>query len=149
LGLLRGNASRLGVSSVTAVTSLPPPTPEFDGILVDAPCSNTGVLRRRVELRWRLEPTEFQRMAEVQAGLLADAAQRVRPGGRIVYSTCSLEPEENSEVIARFMDSHPGFMVEMQRTLDPVRDGVDGAFVARIRAPSSSAPSGSVTPKVV
>lgn len=149
LALLSENATRLGVTCVSVVSTLPSPTPEFNGILVDAPCSNTGVLRRRVELRWRLDPDEFQRMATVQVGLLADAAQRVRPGGRIVYSTCSLEPEENAEVVARFLASHPGFTVESQRTLDPVRDGVDGAFVARLGAPGSSGHRGSGTPTVV
>ncbi len=149
LDLLRENAVRLGATCVTAVSTLPDAEPEFDGILVDAPCSNTGVLRRRVELRWRLDPSEFQRMATVQADLLADAARRIRPGGRIVYSTCSLEPEENLEVVTRFLASHPGFMVETQRTLDPVRDGVDGAFVARLRAPGSSGRSGSGTSMVV
>ena len=146
LSLLRGNADRLGPSCVAVVSSLSSPEPEFDGILVDAPCSNTGVLRRRVELRWRLDPAEFQRMAAVQVGLLREAALRIRPGGRIVYSTCSLEPEENAEVVKRFLAVHPGFTVETQRTLDPVRDGVDGAFVARLRAPGSSGTRGSGTP---
>jgi 16S rRNA (cytosine967-C5)-methyltransferase len=149
LALLRGNALRLGVTCVSVLSTLPTPAPDFDGILVDAPCSNTGVLRRRVELRWRLDPGEFQRMAAVQLGLLTDAAQRIRPGGRIVYSTCSLEPEENGEVVTRFLASHPGFTVETQRTLDPVRDGVDGAFVARLRAPGSSGPRGSGTQDTV
>jgi 16S rRNA (cytosine967-C5)-methyltransferase len=149
LALLRENALRLGATCVSAVSSLPAPFPEFDGILVDAPCSNTGVLRRRVELRWRLDPAEFQRLAEVQVALLDDAALRIRPGGRILYSTCSLEPEENGDVVRRFLASHPGFTVETQRSLDPVRDGVDGAFVARLRAPGSSGPRGSGTPAVV
>lgn len=149
LALLRENAERLGITCVSAVTSLPAPVAEFDGVLVDAPCSNTGVLRRRVELRWRLKPDEFQRMAAVQVSLLADAAQRVLPGGRIVYSTCSLEPEENAEVVTQFLTSHPGFTVETQRTLDPVRDGVDGAFVARLRASGSSGTIGSGTSTVV
>ncbi len=148
LALLRENAHRLGVTCVSVVSTLPAPVPEYDGILVDAPCSNTGVLRRRVELRWRLDPAEFQRLAGVQVGLLNDAAHRIRPGGRIVYSTCSLEPEENGEVVARFLASHPGFTLETERTLDPVRDGVDGAFVARLRAPGSSGPNGSGTPTV-
>lgn len=143
LALLRENGSRLGVTNVTDVSVLPPPGERFAGVLVDAPCSNTGVLRRRVELRWRLEPTELTRLAAVQQTLLAEAAGRIQPGGRIVYSTCSLEPEENSEVVQRFLETHPAFTLEVERALHPLSDGVDGAYVARLRAPGGSVPSGS------
>lgn len=136
LALLRENCTRLGVTNVTDVSALPPPEERFAGILVDAPCSNTGVLRRRVELRWRLEPTELTRLAAVQQGLLAETVARVQPGGRIVYSTCSLEPEENSQVVQRFLEAHPAFTLEVEQALDPLSDGVDGAYVARLRAPA-------------
>ncbi len=105
----------------------------FDRVLVDAPCSNTGVMRRRPDLRWRLEEREITRLAAVQTQLLQAAAEFVRPGGVLVYSTCSLEPEENERVVERFRQDHPGFARETTRSLFPPRDGVDGVFVARLR----------------
>ncbi len=74
------------------------PAKRFDRILVDAPCSNTGVMRRRVDLRWRIRPEEIERLRAAQLELLRQAAPRLKPGGTLVYSTCSLEPEENGEV---------------------------------------------------
>ena len=68
---------------------------KFDRVLVDAPCSNTGVMRRRVDLRWRIQPAEIERLRAAQLDLLQQAATQVKPGGVLVYSTCSLEPEEN------------------------------------------------------
>ena len=75
----------------------------FDRILVDAPCSNTGVMRRRVDLRWRISPEEIARLRDTQLDLLNQAAAQLKPGGVLVYSTCSLEPEENSEVVKQFL----------------------------------------------
>jgi 16S rRNA (cytosine967-C5)-methyltransferase len=88
-----------------------------------------------VDLRWRLRPTEIDRLATLQVGLLRAAAAEVRAGGILAYSTCSLEPEENSQVIRRFLADHAGFELETERDLLPFRDGVDGAYVARLRAP--------------
>ena len=106
---------------------------EFDRVLVDAPCSNTGVLRRRVDLRWRMEETEIARLAGLQAKLLASAAKFAKPHGVLVYSTCSLEPEENERVVETFQAANPHFTIEATRSLFPPRDGVDGAFVTRFR----------------
>ena len=133
LELLRENCIRLGVTTVEAVTELPPPAADADGVLVDAPCSNTGVLRRRVESRWRLLPEELPRLAGRQLDILRDAALRVRPGGRLVYSTCSLEPLENRGVVDRFLEESPEFVLESERLLHPVTDAVDGAYAARLR----------------
>jgi len=105
----------------------------FDRVLVDAPCSNTGVMRRRVELRWRIQSAEVRRLSELQLALLQQAAQRVKPGGVLVYSTCSLEPEENGAVMKRFVEATPGAALESERELTPINDGVDGAYVARLR----------------
>ena len=104
----------------------------FDRVLVDAPCSNTGVMRRRVDLRWRIRPEEIDRLRSRQLQLLHDAARQIRPGGTLVYSTCSLEPEENGEVMKEFLANHPGFKLESERELLPFADGVDGAYVARM-----------------
>lgn len=81
----------------------------FDKILVDAVCSGTGTLRRNPEIRWRLRAEDLTRLAGLQLSLLDNAAERVKPGGILVYATCSLEPEENEQVVERFLSSHPGF----------------------------------------
>jgi 16S rRNA (cytosine967-C5)-methyltransferase len=106
------------------------PGEQFDHILVDAPCSNTGVMRRRVDLRWRVRVEEIARLREGQLGLLRQAAPRLRPGGRLVYSTCSLEPEENHAVVARFLEEQAKFTLLAERNLTPFADAVDGAYVA-------------------
>ncbi len=134
LKLVLQNCARLGI---TCVSTLGPSSARFDRILVDAPCSNTGVMRRRLELRWRIRPQEIQRLRAVQLDLLSQAAARLRPGGRLVYSTCSLEPEENQEVIAEFLRQCPGFTLEHERQLFPFADAVDGTYVARLAAPGS------------
>ena len=106
---------------------------QFSRILVDAPCSNTGVLRRRVDLRWRIQPAEIERLRAIQLNLLDQAATKLTPGGVLVYSTCSLEPEENSTVVKQFLAAHANFTLETERQLLPFADGVDGAYVARLK----------------
>ena len=137
LGRVGENCRRLGVTIVATIacdgTRLDRclRRTDFDRVLVDAPCSNTGVLRRRVDLRWRIEEREIDRLAALQLKLLNAAAHFLRTGGVLVYSTCSLEPEENERVVERFCESHPQFALETTRSTFPPRDGVDGAFVAR------------------
>ncbi len=92
LKLVEENCHRLGVTCVKTANALDSST-QFDRILIDAPCSNTGVLRRRLELRWRVQPAEIERLRKGQAALLAQAALCLKPGGLLIYSTCSLEPE--------------------------------------------------------
>ena len=105
----------------------------FDRILVDAPCSNTGVMRRRVDLRWRIQPSEIERLRSAQLDLLKQAATQVKPGGVLVYSTCSLEPEENGEVVKQFLSERADFKLESERELLPFVDNVDGAYVAQLK----------------
>jgi 16S rRNA (cytosine967-C5)-methyltransferase len=81
---------------------------QFDRILVDAPCSGTGTLGRHPEIRWRLKPEQFSELNRLQGGLLASALKQLAPGGRLVYSTCSLEPEENEDVITEVLSNSPG-----------------------------------------
>ena len=133
LKLIRENCARLGVTcaEVTATFNFQPAT--FDRILVDAPCSNTGVMRRRMDLRWLIQPTEIERLRATQLALLKQAATVLKPGGIIVYSTCSLEPGENSEVVKEFLDADPSFKLEAERQLLPFADNVDGAYVARLK----------------
>jgi 16S rRNA (cytosine967-C5)-methyltransferase len=134
LKLIRENCVRLGVTCVETIlpsTLNSQPATSFDRILVDAPCSNTGVMRRRVDLRWRIRPEEISRLRRMQLDLLKQAASRLKPGGVLVYSTCSLEPEENGEVVREFLRGRAGFKLESERELLPFVDNVDGAFVAR------------------
>ncbi len=136
LRLVKDNCARLGVTSAEAVVPsaiTPRPSTAFDRILIDAPCSNTGVMRRRVDLRWRIQAAEIERLRATQLGLLHEAAPRLKPGGILVYSTCSLEPEENSEVVKQFLAGHASFTLETERQLLPFADAVDGAYVARLK----------------
>ncbi len=132
LQLVQENCARLGVTCVETANA-PDAGTQFDRILVDAPCSNTGVLRRRVDLRWRLQAAEFARLRKAQLSLLAQAAALLKPGGVLVYSTCSMEPEENHEVAKEFSGAHPQFAIEAERQLLPFIDNVDGAYVARFK----------------
>jgi 16S rRNA (cytosine967-C5)-methyltransferase len=138
LKLVKENCTRLGVTCVEPVLpstfNLQPST--FNRILVDAPCSNTGVMRRRVDLRWRISPEEILRLTRTQLELLHQAAIKLKPGGVLVYSTCSLEPEENSKLVAQFLAANAGFKLETERQLLPFADGVDGAYVARLKLSS-------------
>ena len=106
---------------------------EFDRILVDAPCSNTGVIRRRVDVRWRLGAEEFRRMHDTQMALLRAVAPLLKNGGTLVYSTCSIEPEENEELVQRVTGEIPRLQFVESRQLLPFRDEVDGAFAARFQ----------------
>lgn len=146
LHLIRENLERLGTRSVETVQLAAGATPQstllpphFDRVLVDAPCSNTGVMRRRLDLRWRIQPTELRRLSGAQLELLGAAAPRVKPGGCLVYSTCSLEPEENGQLVRRFVAGHPEFELEDEQEVNPVRDQVDGAYAASLRRRGGSA----------
>lgn len=131
LQFVRENCARLGLTCV--VLDEPKPEEKFDRVLVDAPCSNTGVLRRRVDLRWRVKLGEIERLRETQIALLEQAAMKLKPGGILVYSTCSLEPEENDTVTQAFSAGPAKLKLESQRQLLPFEAGVDGAYVARWR----------------
>lgn len=134
LGLVGREARRLGLVNVTtreqdATLPLGPLAegPGFDRVLVDAPCSGLGTLRRNPDLRWRLRPEEPARLAETQRALLRRAAEAVAPGGVLVYSTCTFLPEENEEVVEAFLRETPGFRrvpaAELPEALGPVLDG--------------------------
>ena len=141
LNILKENMARLGMGIVhilrhdwshglvcSEITSSAP----FDRILIDAPCANTGVMRRRVDLRWRLRRTDFDRMPRRQIEIVRALIPLLKPKGILVYSTCSLEPEESEEVVRRILDSSPAVhLVEEKRSL-PFRDGFDGAFAAKL-----------------
>ena len=104
----------------------------FDRVLIDAPCSNTGVMRRRVDVRWRLTPADFARMQERQIAIVHAVVRLLKPGGVIVYSTCSLEPEENEDVVRQILYSLPALRLVEERHSLPFRDCFDGAFAAKL-----------------
>lgn len=150
LRVVREACARLGVGSVTAValnaeTGLPFEDGAFDRVLVDAPCTGTGTLRHNPEIRWRLAPENISELASVQARILSEAARVVRRGGRLVYSTCSVEREENEGVVAEFLRARGEFR-QVEATPAPARllltsgaartwphrDDVDGFFVAAV-----------------
>ncbi|PAW60070.1 MAG: 16S rRNA (cytosine(967)-C(5))-methyltransferase [Verrucomicrobiia bacterium Tous-C3TDCM] len=105
----------------------------FDGILLDVPCSNSGVLRRRVDARWRMLPKDLSDLPVVQRKILENAVPCVKSGGRIVYSTCSIEPEENSILIKRFLVDHPEFTLITEKQILPNVDQTDGAYCALLK----------------
>ncbi|MGQ0764576.1 MAG: 16S rRNA (cytosine(967)-C(5))-methyltransferase RsmB [Gemmatimonadota bacterium] len=150
---LRDNVSRLAVSNIELVIGdarESPIEPGVDAVLIDAPCTGTGTFRRHPDARWRLRVSDLAVLSSTQRMILRRAAGLVRPGGLLVYSTCSLEPEENDDQIELFLRENPGWVLELPppgavpaEVLDagrlrvlPQRHGVDGAFAARIRRPA-------------
>ena len=105
----------------------------FDGVLLDVPCSNTGVLQRRVDARWRFSRRTLNEVVELQAALLNQGATIVKPGGRMVYSTCSIEPEETTQQVKTWLESHPAWRLEEEILRLPGEKNSDGAYAARLR----------------
>jgi 16S rRNA (cytosine967-C5)-methyltransferase len=140
---LQQNLARLNAAAATvAVHDWTRPAPPewhaaFDGILLDVPCSNTGVIRRRVDVRWRLQAQDIAKLVHTQHQILTHALPCLKPGGRIVYSTCSLEHAENRGQIEAFLAAHPDLTLHATREALPFRDHTDGAFAARIRTQAS------------
>jgi 16S rRNA (cytosine967-C5)-methyltransferase len=117
LKLLAAAAARLGATIIEAhagpvATVAPGWTRRCDRVLVDAPCSNLGVLRRNPDVKWKRTEEDLRRLPDRQRGILTAAASLVKPGGRLVYATCSLEPEENEGVIGSFLDRHADWQVD-------------------------------------
>ena len=106
-----------------------------DGILIDAPCSNTGVLGARAEARWRFGPASQAELKTLQGRLLREAAAHVKPGGRLVWSTCSIEPEENERMLKDFLSEGQGWELEQEHSALPdTEEGPwDGGYCARLR----------------
>ena len=132
LNLLRDNCSRLGITCVKIgkTDDRPLTKVKFDCVLADVPCSNTGVMRRRLDLRWRLAPREFSLLVNEQLKLLYRAANYTKPEGRLVYSTCSIEPDENEWLIKRFINENTEWELINEHTLHPLESHTDGAYAA-------------------
>lgn len=135
---LRDNLTRLHAGDAEIdVHDWSSPAPEkwhgaFDAILLDVPCSNTGVFRRRVDVRWRLRAKDIEELTKLQRQILENALPCLKPGGRIVYSTCSIEPEENEDLILQLLADHPELSLEKSHQALPQLDGSDGAYAARL-----------------
>ncbi|HEY0931560.1 MAG TPA: 16S rRNA (cytosine(967)-C(5))-methyltransferase RsmB [Gemmatimonas sp.] len=158
---MRSGFDRLGVDTtspartmITMVADATAPTIDpVDAVLVDVPCTGTGTFRRHPDARWRLQASDFAVLGTLQRQILHAAAGVVRAGGLLIYSTCSLEPEENDDVVDAFLASHPDFVVEPPPTgvvsdavIDrgrlrvlPQQHGFDGAFAVRLRRNAGSA----------
>jgi 16S rRNA (cytosine967-C5)-methyltransferase len=149
--LKRAGARNVQVLAAGDVAGLEALGPRFDVVFIDAPCTGTGAWRRRPDAKWRLKPANLAQRVEEQRALLQLGAPLVKPGGRLVYVTCSVLPEENGDQVAWFADSHPGFAVVPWRDawaagvggeppssacgdaallLTPARHGTDGFFIA-------------------
>jgi 16S rRNA (cytosine967-C5)-methyltransferase len=133
------NVTRLGLSSIRtqrqdghhAAEELAFEGP-FAGILVDAPCSNTGVVRRRPEARWRYDRRSQARLTGAQRKLLEEAASLLAPEGRLVYSLCSIEPDEGSALVASFLETRPDLKLDHEELWLPSPLGGDGGYAARL-----------------
>lgn len=148
LRFIEENAQRSGTSIVTAVHG---DAREYvakdlaDLVLVDAPCSGMGTLSKKPDIKWRREIDDIRKMSITQKEILGHAATLVKPGGAIVYSTCTIEPEENSAVVTWFLEKHPEFALDRAENYLPSdvceegflqtfphRHKTDGAFGARL-----------------
>ncbi len=139
LALVRENTTRLGMNGVEIVpheriwnSKSSIPDSRFDCVLLDVPCSNTGVLARRVEARYRATPKVVRALAKIQGELLRTASEMIRPCGRICYSTCSIQRCENSGLIGDFLVENKAFELELEKTTLPSTDGLDcdGGYTA-------------------
>ena len=139
LSPLRENLMRAGAKDVHVATQdWTRACPEewlgsFDAILLDLPCSNSGVLQRRVDARWRIKPEELERLADLQLLITQQAAAALRPGGRLVYSTCSIDRAENQDNIARFLKKNPEFTLVEDHLSLPHREKSDGTYAALLQ----------------
>lgn len=131
------NFRRRGLDYQVTVADPAELTGEFDVVLADVPCSNTGVYRRRPDVLWRFRPEELEKITALQRRILGEAARLTAPGGQLVYSTCSIEPEENPLQVEAFLKEHPGFERLCERQLLPSAE-TDGAYACLLRRSASS-----------
>lgn len=139
LPMLRENLQRTGARHVqVAQHDWTRPCPRawqgaFDAVLVDVPCSNSGVFRRRVDARWRLTPAELRKLTAVQKRITENAMQALRPGGRLVYSTCSIEAEEDADMVQKLLRLHPTWRLLQDFLALPHHLHADGAYAALLQ----------------
>jgi 16S rRNA (cytosine967-C5)-methyltransferase len=148
LHLIKESCDRLGIRNVKTVAD---DGASYQGeiadrVLVDAPCTGLGVLAKKPDIKWKREPEDIQGLVSLQLQLLENAARLVKPGGVIVYSTCTIEPEENFELVRQFLNSHPSFVIDDPKKFVPAeltssdacvgtlpsKQEMDGSFAARL-----------------
>ncbi|MFA4837955.1 MAG: 16S rRNA (cytosine(967)-C(5))-methyltransferase RsmB [Candidatus Neomarinimicrobiota bacterium] len=155
MNLVKNECLRLGIDSINyhVADASRDAFPEADKVLIDAPCTGTGVLSRRADLRWNRTVHHMKQVRRLQIGILENVAKYVRIGGTLVYSTCSLEPEENWDVVREFLAGHPEFSVQpAQKWIEktycddsgavqilPHRHNLTGSFAVRLNKTSSGA----------
>ena len=132
VGVMSGSSRVEVIDSLSFTPNSTLQVPTFSKILVDAPCSNTGVLRRRPDARWNWSEEKLKELVKLQAEILDQVVPLVAPGGAIVYSTCSNEPEENLEQVRAFTRRHKDFHIVTSKESIPYESGHDGAFAALI-----------------
>lgn len=147
---LEANAARLGLTAIRSeaadAADLAGLHPEwlgaFDRVLLDAPCSGLGTLARHADARWRVQPAAIEELVALQRRLLEAMLPLLRPGGRLVYATCTVHPRENGERIAELLAAHPGWRCLQQQQWWPGQGEGDGFYVAVLEAPSGAADQG-------
>jgi 16S rRNA (cytosine967-C5)-methyltransferase len=141
LARLARRAARAGAAHLVRIHgATPPPGLVVDAALVDAPCSELGALRRGPDRRFHLDPAAFAAFPPLQLELLARAAAHLRPGGRLLYATCTLRREEDEDVAAAFLAAHPGFAGGASHRTWPHREGCDGFFAALFHRAGAAGP---------
>jgi len=149
LNLVRNACQRLGIANAhfVAADASEIQVAPGDKVLVDAPCSGLGVLAKKPDTKWRRDVEDLEALTSIQLGILNHAASLVKPGGVLVYSTCTTEPEENAEMVTNFLSANPGFVAEDASQFVPPqvvnpqgfietfphRNGMDGSFAVRLR----------------
>jgi len=136
--LLHRTLARCRITNATVVHvaedgPLPFRDAAFDAVLIDAPCSGLGTVRRDPDIRWRRTAEDLPALAAAQRQLLSRVAKLVRPGGRVIYSTCSSEPEENQDVVRHFLSEHSDYSLEREHETLPFRDGLEAFYGANLR----------------
>ena len=101
-----------------------------DRVLIDAPCSGIGVLKRNPDSKWKLEPEFIDNIIKTQAEIIENYAQLVKVGGKMVYATCSILPSENENQVKNFLKNHPEFELEKQNKVSAYKSGFDGFYMA-------------------
>jgi len=124
------NVARLGLDPLVTILSRREDAPPVDAVLADVPCSNTGVLARRLEVRRRITPAAIAALADMQRAILRQAFEHARPGGRVVYATCSIEPEENRAVVDAVLAARAGALLVRDQLTLPRAEAHDGGYVA-------------------
>ena len=144
LATFEKNMARLGIEGIetkvidwetSPLSDDDDPTESFDWILIDAPCSSVGVIQKHPEIRWRLSPKDYEHLPNLQLKILESCSQRLKAGGELVYSTCSIDLEENQGVIDQFLQSESGSGFKLLNTVrvlpfEKHHDGV-GAFLLK------------------